>query len=102
MSQQDEYELYRGDKWYQLDVTYEFKAFPVDDEGCPVMTEEERHGPMVDVLRAEVLAEGETSADGTDTALVEYAGPDYPTLELTAEEVREFDEFLCDRACPDE
>ena len=100
MSQREEYELERGDHTYQLDVTYEYKGYPLDEEGCPIISEDEMKEPMVIVLKAEVLAEWDVDEEGGPAQVIEYAGPDYPTLELTAPEVREFDEYLADMACP--
>lgn len=93
MAQTDEYELTRDGWVYQVHVTYEWAHFPNDEEGCPRVP---TGAPMIEVTRVEVWGkypEGFTSI----ACDVEYQEP-YPTLEMTEQEIVDFDEHLTDEA----
>jgi len=93
---EDEYELVRDGTTYQLSVEYDWCYYPTDLDGCPEMP---KGAPLVYVEHAWVLAtwpEGsEDESEGTT-----YEHPNYPELEppMTPEEVKRFDEMLCDKA----
>jgi hypothetical protein len=92
---EDEYILYRDDLEYMLTVEYEGVQYPLDDEGCPIF---ERGAPMIEVKDAVVL-----SCWRDETCIADYEMGPYPPLQppMTEKEVKEFEEYLCDRAGPD-
>lgn len=99
----DEYELRRADKcgrWtiYQLVVHFDWRHFPNDEEGCPIIP---RGAPLIEVSHCEVMATWPDDGN-PDSPMTEYGadGTPCPTLEppMTEQEIRDFDEYLADEA----